>query len=98
MEVLLLLLGLELALALNCQCVVFHADIQVLFVDTRNFKLQHDLLRIFIDIDRRHKTGSSHRVASVVQVAEKGVDSILQCNNLSKWVPTSDGYDCAPRN
>jgi hypothetical protein len=35
---------LELALALDGQRVVFHADVQVLLFDARNFELQDDLL------------------------------------------------------
>ena len=71
MEVLLLLFGFELALALDGERVVFHANIQVLLFDARNFELQHDLRGVFINIDCGRKSGSRPCFCPFIQVAEE---------------------------
>ena len=78
MEVLFLLFFLELALALDGQRVVFHANVQVLLFDARHFELEDDLLVVLIDVDGRHKAGSRQRAFAFVQVAEQRVDAVLQ--------------------
>src|ERR1700686_4567612 len=56
MEVLFLLFLLEFAFALDRQSVVFHADIDVAFVNARNFQLDDQALLVLINVNRGDKT------------------------------------------
>src|SRR5260370_398901 len=48
---------LELAFAVHGQSVALDADIDVLFVDSRHFDFQSDVVLILVDVDGRSKCG-----------------------------------------
>jgi hypothetical protein len=56
-EVLLFLFLLDLALAMDCEGAVLDTDINVFFVDARNFKLQSNVLLVFVDVHGRCEAG-----------------------------------------
>jgi hypothetical protein len=56
-EVLLFLFLLDPALAMNCEDVVLDANINVFFVDARDFHLQSNLVLVFVDVHRRCVAG-----------------------------------------
>src|SRR6516225_9423912 len=93
MEVLFLLFLLELALALDGQGVVLHANVKVLLLDPRDFQFQDDFLRVLIDIDSRRKAGSRHRALALSEIAEQRIDAILQGRYFPEGVPANDWHD-----
>src|SRR5712692_10534617 len=56
-EVLLFLFLLHLALAMDGEGVALDADINVFFVDARDFKLQSNVVLVFVDVHRRCEAG-----------------------------------------
>jgi hypothetical protein len=48
---------LDLVLAVDGKGIAVDADINVLFVDSRDFKLQNDVVLVFVDVHRRCKAG-----------------------------------------
>src|ERR1700752_650139 len=51
-EVLLFLFLLDLALAMDGEGIVLDADVDVFFVDARDFKLQSNVVLIFVNVNR----------------------------------------------
>src|SRR6185369_3074812 len=64
MEVLFFLFLLKLALALDGQCVVLHADVDVLIVQAGNFQLQYQVLLVLVHVNGRNKAARSQLVFS----------------------------------
>jgi hypothetical protein len=58
-EVLLFLFLLDLALAMDGEGGVLDVDINILFVDAWNFKLQCNVVLVFVDVHRRCVAGGS---------------------------------------
>ena len=94
-EVLFLLLGLELALALDGQGAAFDADVEVLAADAGNFELEDDLLRVLVDIDGGEEVAGGQRLCGLVELAlgtgkvvEDRVEAILQDRNIAQ--PTAE--------
>src|ERR1700745_3887941 len=54
-EVFLLLLIFDLALAVDGERVAFDTDINIFFVDARDFKLESNVVLVFVDVHRRCK-------------------------------------------
>src|SRR5438270_7121352 len=64
MEILFFFFLLKLALALNGQGVVFHADVDVLIVQAGNFQLEYQVLLVLIYVYRRNKAACGQLVFS----------------------------------
>src|SRR5712675_2447946 len=64
MEILFLLFFFKLALALDGQSVVFHADVYVLIVQAGNFQLQDQVLLVLVNVDRGNKAACGQLVLS----------------------------------
>jgi len=56
-EVLLFLFLLDLALAMDGEGIALDADINVFFVDAGDFKLQRDVVLVFVDVHGRCEAG-----------------------------------------
>src|SRR6476661_3131356 len=101
MEILFFLFLLKLALALDGQGVVFHADVDVLIVQAGDFQLEYQVLLVLINVNRRNKAARRQLVFSgwlgkglkkAGQFAE-GVDS-SDCHGLISLKMSCVSYDC----
>src|SRR5882762_6596570 len=61
-EVFLLLFLFNLALAVDGEGVTLDADINIFFVDARDFKLQSNVVFVFVDVHRRCEVGGRQRL------------------------------------
>ena len=88
MEVFLFFLSLELPLALDGQGIVFHPNVEVVLLHTRNLELHHDLLRVLVDIDCGHEASSRERLAGAAgrkgEVVEDRVQPVLQQDYIAE--------------
>src|SRR5439155_3445256 len=93
-EVLLFLFLLDLALAMDGKSVVLDADINVFFVNARNFNFQSDVVLVFVDVHRRCKAGGCQRLFrafGAIGLTEKTVHTahaVLHCRKLTERIPT----------
>src|SRR2546429_1562079 len=94
-EVLLFLFLLDLALAMDGQGVALDADINVLFVDARNFKLQSNGVLVLIDVHWRCEAGGCQRLfrafRAAIRLMEKTVHmvhAVLHGGKLTERLPT----------
>ena len=69
-KILSLLLGFKLALAADGEHVVFHVEVDVFLLHTRNLGLQRDLVLVFIDVYWRNKVRESKLLLRAVAKAE----------------------------
>src|SRR5207244_12764216 len=78
--------------------VVLDADINVLFVNARNFNFQSDVVLVFVDVHRRCKAGGCKRLFrafGAIGSTEKTVHAahaLLHCRKLTEWLPRGQ-YD-----
>ena len=78
-EVLLFLFLLDLALAMDGESVVLNGNINVFFVDARDFNLQNNVVLVFLDVHRRREGGGCQRLRralGAVRLTEKTVHAI----------------------
>src|SRR3954464_14906248 len=91
MEVLFLLLVLKATLAADRELIVFHADVDVFFVEPGNFQVQGQIVLVFVDVDCRHKAcGHELIVAAASEVLEEAVHLALKTAELPEGLPASD--------
>src|SRR5512135_1111090 len=89
-EVLLFLFLLELALAPNSEGVVLGADINVFFVDSRDFHLQSNVVLVFVNVHRRRKAGAGQRLFwafGTIRLTEKTVHAVYTVLQLTERFP-----------
>src|SRR5262245_5242267 len=97
MVVLLLHLVVDLALAPEGEHVVLDADIDVLGVDPRKLRLQHQVAVVLVDVDRRGP-GPAERpfllgaAAPAERVVEDAVHPILERDQVTEGFPTNDSH------
>src|SRR5215469_479944 len=90
--ILFLLVLFELALAVDGQVVVFHANVDILLIDPGHFDLQSDVVVVFVDIDSGRENAGGQRLfpAWLSKVLlEQTVHLILQGVELTERIPTS---------
>src|SRR5207249_9991433 len=93
-EVLLFLFLFDLALAMDGEGVPLDADINVLFVDARNFKLQSNGVLVLIDVHWWCEAGGCQRLFwafGAIRLTEKtvhAVHAVLHGGKLTERLPT----------
>src|SRR5437899_1461118 len=81
---------LELAFATNCQDVVFHADVQILWIDFRQIGFDHQLMLSFVDVHCGRPGSEAGFLAATLEVIiEQPIDVILQGSGPAEGFPTS---------
>src|SRR5579864_147002 len=93
-EVLLFLFLLDLALAMDGEGIVLDADVDVFFVDARDFKLQSNVVLIFVDVHRWCEAGGCEcvfRAFRAIRLTEQtvhAVHAVLHSGKLTERFPT----------
>src|SRR5713226_1826888 len=92
--VLFLLFLLDVALAMDGEGIVVDVDMNVLFVDARDFKLQSNVVLVFVGVHRRYEAGGCQRLFrpfGVIRLTEKAihaVHTVLHGGKLTERFPT----------
>src|SRR5271167_837990 len=82
---------LKLALAVDNQCIVLYADINVFFLNARDFNFQSEIVLVFVDVHRRCEAGGRQRLLwafGVERFTQKTVHAVLQGGGGTERIPT----------
>src|SRR5271166_4052666 len=82
---------LKLALAVDYQGIVLDTDINVFFLNARNFNFQSEVVLVFVDVHRRREAGGRQRFLwafGVERFTQKTVHAVLQGGGGTERIPT----------
>src|SRR6202040_1989481 len=83
--VVLVQLLLELALPANGEDVVLHANVEILWIDIGEIRLDHQFVRGLVDVNSRRPGGQVGRLPGALEsVVEQAIDLVLQGRSTAK--------------